>query len=105
MEASQQTVESDEPGAAPEDPLEADAQLTSPLAGRVAPIGLEIVPKPHREPPDQLADQVDRAPLAVAEGNQLVHQPFGVTQQSACWPMRNWPASSETITVWSSRPW
>ena len=30
------------------------------------------------EPPDQLADQVDRQPLAVVERDQLVHQPFGM---------------------------
>jgi hypothetical protein len=30
------------------------------------------------EPPDQLADQIDRQPLAVVERDQLVHQALGM---------------------------
>jgi hypothetical protein len=42
VQTGKQAVEGDEPGPAPEDPIEASAQLGSSLAARVALVRLEI---------------------------------------------------------------
>ena len=55
VKTGQRAVEGDEPGPAPEDPIEAGAPLGSALAARVALVRLEI----GVAPPDQLANQLD----------------------------------------------
>jgi hypothetical protein len=89
MQARQQAVEGDAAGAAPEDAVEAGAQLGSALAARVALVCLEI----GVEPPGQLAHQLDRQPLVVVAGDQLVHQPLGLD------PAERVPTDSELAGV------
>jgi hypothetical protein len=86
--------------AALEDAVEAGAQDLGLLrAGRLR-VFLQGTIEPSAHP---LGD-LDGVALLVVGGNQLVDEALGMTRHSAWTPPRNWPASSETMTVSCNSP-
>ncbi|WP_353007412.1 transposase [Mesorhizobium sp. M0976] len=99
MQPGKKPVEHDVAGSSFEQALEAGAQGRRAARTRSTLVVLELV----IEPPDQLAHDVDGLTLIRGHGYQFVDEPLGVDPAQRS-PMRNWPTSSDTMTVSARKP-